>query len=113
MKVFVSSTYQDLKEHREAVNGVLARMKLRFSAMEYFGSRTDEALPVCETEIDESDIFVGIYAHRYGWSPNGAEISITEAEFDRSRSAGKPCLCYVVKDDYPWSPKLMDHPGSP
>ena len=58
-RVFVSSTYQDLIEHRKAVTDVLTRMKQEHSAMEFFGSRADEARPVCETEINEASYLVG------------------------------------------------------
>jgi len=50
-KVSVSSTYSDLVEHRSAINEVPQRMKLCFSAVEFFGSRTDEAVPMCTKEI--------------------------------------------------------------
>lgn len=52
-KIFVNSTYQDLVDHRKAVTDVLSRMKLHFTAMEFFGSRTDEAVNVCNAEIEE------------------------------------------------------------
>ncbi|MBF0556968.1 MAG: DUF4062 domain-containing protein, partial [Nitrospirae bacterium] len=38
MKILISSTYEDLKEYREAVIETLLRMEKHFSAMEYFGS---------------------------------------------------------------------------
>ncbi|GIE94412.1 DUF4062 domain-containing protein [Paractinoplanes rishiriensis] len=109
MRIFVSSTYRDLAAHRELITQVLARMKLQFSAMEHFGSRGDEALPVCEQEIDECDIFVGVYAWRYGWQPAPDGPSITELEFDRA--AGKIRLCYVIDDDHPWPPPMIDQAG--
>lgn len=108
MKVFVSSTYQDLADHREAVNETLARMKVRLSAMEFFGSRTDEAVPVCAEEIAACDYLVGIYAWRYGWQPEAGSKSITEQEFILARQRKKKCLCYVVDEGHPWPPKHID-----
>lgn len=108
MKVFVSSTYADLREHREAVNKSLARMRVQFSAMEYFGSRADEAVPACTQEIDTCDIVVGIYAWRYGWRPTPESSSITEQEFDYARNNNKCCLCYIIEENYPWPPPLID-----
>lgn len=75
--------------------------------MEFFGSRTDVATAVCEQEILDSDIIVGIYAHRYGWIPDGSDISITEMEFDWAVDK-KPILCYTVDEEYPWPPKWID-----
>lgn len=108
MKVFVSSTYSDLVEHRAAVNEVLQRMTLRFAAMEFFGSRADEAVPACKKEIHQCDILIGIYAWRYGWQPTPSDASITEQEFDYARELQKPCLCYVVDESHPWRPILID-----
>jgi len=112
MNVFVSSTYTDLVDHRKAINDTLLRMKLRLSAMEFFGSRTDEAVPACTKEIDACDFLVGIYAWRYGWQPAPNELSITEQEFDFARSNGKKCLCYVVDESHPWPPKHVDRGAS-
>lgn len=112
MKIFVSSTYCDLAAHRQAVNDTLLRMKSQFSAMEYFGSRADDAATACFNEIAECEILVGIYAWRYGWKPTATKRSITEQEFDCARQLGKKCLCYVVDKDYPWPPSHIDN-GEP
>jgi hypothetical protein len=80
--------------------------------MESFGSRTDEALQVCKGEIDECELFIGIYAWRYGFQPNKTGVSITEAEFDYARNQGKRCLCYVIDENHPWPPMLIDSPES-
>jgi hypothetical protein len=108
MKIFVSSTYRDLVNHRAAVNEILLRMKAQLSAMEYFGSHGDTPSAICYDEISECDILIGIYAWRYGWRPKPYESSITEQEFDYARSKGKTCLCYVIDDNFPWLPTLID-----
>lgn len=107
-RIFVSSTYRDLAEHRKAVTDVLTRMRQEYSAMEFFGSRADEAVPACRKEIDSSVLLLGIYAWRYGWISPGSHRSITEEEFDYARELGRKCLCYVVSEDHPWLPSLMD-----
>jgi hypothetical protein len=108
MKFFVSSTYVDLTKHRAAVNEVLIRMKNQFAAMEYFGSRGDDARTACFKEIEGCDILVGIYAWRYGWQPTPSGPSITEQEFDYAMAKNKKCLCYVVDEAYPWLPAYID-----
>lgn len=112
MKVFISSTYTDLVDHRTALNHVLQRMAIRFVAMEFFGSRADEALPACKKEIEQSDILVGVYAWRYGWQATPGSPSITEEEFDFARRLGKRCLCYLVDPEFPWPPKHIDKADS-
>jgi hypothetical protein len=110
--IFISSTYNDLREHRKEVIDILERMKKKFSAMENFGSRTDEAVPVCREEILKCEYFIGIYAWRYGWIPEGETLSITEQEFDLARNAGKSCLCYIVDPEYSWQPCFVDRDNS-
>lgn len=58
--------------------------------------------------IKESDIFVGIYAHRYGHILNGDAISILEAEYEAATSAGKSRFIYIIKEGMPWPPELID-----
>ena len=71
MRVFVSSTFLDLKHHREKVIRVLNGLNLSPAAMEYFGSRADEPSELCLEEIEACDLFIGIYAWRYGFQPGG------------------------------------------
>lgn len=58
--VFVSSTYEDLKEHRKAVWDLLGCYDVRVRGMERFGARTNDALSTCLTECEQSDVYVGI-----------------------------------------------------
>jgi len=108
MKVFISSTFVDLIEYRQKAVEVLLRYKDTPIAMEYFGSQSEEPTRVCETEIQECDLFVGIYAYRYGFVPQGGETSITRREYELAQHLKKPCLCFIVKDDFPWNPKFIE-----
>ncbi len=71
-----------------------------------------EATNACLEEISAADAMIGIYAHRYGYVPNGQTKSITEQEFDFSREKDKPTFCFVVDGEYPWPPKHVEaEPG--
>ncbi len=112
MKAFLSSTYVDLVDHRKAVTEALQRIGQQVGRMEVFGARPSEATQVCLEEIDLSDVFVGIYAHKYGFVPANSDQSITELEFDQSRSIGKPTFCFLIDENYPWPPMLIEEePG--
>lgn len=108
MRVFVSSTYFGLKDHRAAVEEVLKRLGLSFSVMEYFGAREDEPCEASLSEIARCDLVIGIYAHRYGSVPLISNRSITEQEYDFARQKGLPVLCYIVDPDYPWDSQFVD-----
>jgi tetratricopeptide (TPR) repeat protein len=109
MKVFLSSTYLDLIEHRKAAHDALEQLGLHVMWMEAFGARPEDSTKVCRTEIEESELFVGIYAHRYGWISPSEEHSITEQEFDHAQKLGKPIFGFIVDEDHAWSPKHIEH----
>lgn len=64
MKIFISSTYQDLADYRMKTAEAIERLGQQGVRMEVFGARPDGATEVCRDEIDESEIFVGICCFR-------------------------------------------------
>jgi CheY-like chemotaxis protein len=112
MKIFLSSTYKDLINHREAASQAIERLGQQGIRMEVFGARPLEATSACLQEILDSDALVGIYAHRYGHVPGGQLKSITEQEFDFAFKNGKPTFCFIADDEFPWPPKHVEsEPG--
>jgi hypothetical protein len=101
MKVFLSSTYNDLIEHRKAAHDALEQLGLHVIWMEAFGARPVESTKACLDEVAECELFVGIYAHRYGYIPEGKDISITEQEFDHTQKLGKPIFGFIISDEHP------------
>jgi CheY-like chemotaxis protein len=80
--------------------------------MEVFGARPNEPTEVVADEIRRADALIGIYAHRYGFIPPGAGVSITEQEFDLARDSGIPIFGFLVDESYPWLPKFIEtEPG--
>ena len=113
MKVFISSTYKDLIDYRAAAIAAVEGTSYQAVKMEVFGARSDEPLKACLDEIGQSDLFIGIYAHRYGYVPKDAEISITEMEYLHAKKLDKPIYCFVIdEENQPWLPKwIEDEPG--
>ncbi len=109
MKVFLSSTYNDLIEHRKAAHDALEQLGLHVICMEAFGARPEETLKACLKEVEESDLFVCIYAHSYGYIPAGSGVSITEQEFDHAQELEKPIFGFIVDDDFIWHQKYFEH----
>jgi tetratricopeptide (TPR) repeat protein len=86
--VFVSSTWLDLRPEREAVERVIHRTReTKFLGMEYFGSRDETTRRTSLDEVDRSQLYVGIFAARYG-------SGITEAEYRRASERDLPCPIY-------------------
>src|SRR4030095_5622725 len=89
VRAFISSTWIDLQEERQAVERILHRLRqTRFVGMEYFGSRDDDNRTTALTELDRCDVYIGILGHRYG-------SGLTEAEYRRARERRLPCLIYI------------------
>jgi hypothetical protein len=102
VRVFVSSTWVDLQFEREFVEKALHRLiDTNFSGMEYFGSQEDTPLKVSLKAVDDSEIYIGIFAHRYG-------SGITEKEYRRARRNGLPCFIYFKDDDIPVKPAFIE-----
>lgn len=108
MKVFLSSTFEDLEDHRAAAAGAIERLGLQVLRMETFGARPNAARAASLDELGSSDVFLGIYAHRYGSVPKDSAISITEQEFDFAVAAGKSIFCFFIDPNYPWLPSFID-----
>lgn len=112
-RIFVSSTFSDLTDYRKSVREAIRQLGAIDVSMEHFGAREERPKAECLRLIkEESDIFVGIYAHRYGFIPEGDDISITEAEYEEATSAGLPRLIYILDDSTPWIPALVDRGGA-
>lgn len=97
-KVFISSTYNDLIEHREEVKKQIEQLGLIVIDMKNFGNRSEEPKEVCFQEIENCDIMIGIYAYRYGFIPENQELSITELEYNHATKLNKKVLCYLSDD---------------
>jgi len=90
-RVFVSSTSVDLGEYRKRVQDAIKQLGAIDISMENFGARDERPKEECLRIIrEESDLFVGIYAHRYGFIPKSDAKSITEQEYDEA-TLGKLC----------------------
>ena len=113
MKVFISSTYKDLIEYRAAAIRAVEGTSYQAVKMEVFGARSNQPLEACLKEVEQSDLLIGIYALRYGFIPDGADISITEMEYLHAKKLGKPIYCFLLDEKkQPWFIELVeDEPG--
>ncbi|NLF67862.1 MAG: DUF4062 domain-containing protein [Candidatus Anammoximicrobium sp.] len=106
-KVFISSTSEDLKGHREAARDAALAAGMLPVMMEYFtASGARPPLPTCLAKVSETDVLVVIVAHRYGWvppdQPEDQHKSITWLECEQAVSDGKEVLAVLVDEKEPW-----------
>ena len=109
--IYLSSTYSDLKVHREAVYHALRQMRYDVIAMEDYVATDKRPLKKCLDDVASSDLYVGLFAWRYGYIPseeNPEQKSITELEYRKAIQTDKPCLIFLLAENVPWSPALID-----
>ena len=111
--LYLSSTYEDLKEYREVVYKALRKSGYDVIAMEDYVATDQRPVNKCLADVRKADIYLGIFAFRYGYVPpqshgTPAKLSVTELEFREAESLKKPVLTFVVNEDTPWPPKFDD-----
>ncbi|TML93579.1 MAG: DUF4062 domain-containing protein [Actinobacteria bacterium] len=94
VRVFVSSTLEELADERAAARDAIEQLHLAPVLFE-LGARPHPPRDVYRAYLDQSHIFVGIYWQKYGWVAPGEEISGLEDEY--RLSGDRPKLIYVKR----------------
>jgi uncharacterized protein DUF4062 len=128
MRIFVSSSFEDLREHRAAAIRVLRQLGHEVLAMEDMIAGSAAPLAKVLEMVDRSEAYVGIFAWRYGYVPAQAaeprppgasnlpvvqgavdgETSITHYEYLRAVQRKLPVMAFLLDEHYPWPPQLID-----
>jgi tetratricopeptide (TPR) repeat protein len=96
----ISSTSIDLPEHRREVEKACLREGIFPIGMDNLPARDADAIRVSIEMVDRADIYIGIFAWRYGHKPEGHDISITEMEFNRAVERQIPILVFVIHKEH-------------
>ena len=104
LRVYLSSTFEDLKNHRDAVGLALARSGLTVARMETYVASDQRPLDLCLKDVAQCDVFVGLYAWRYGYEPPAAHgnpdaCSITHLEYLHAETCGLRKLLFFAHPD--------------
>jgi NAD(P)H-dependent FMN reductase len=86
-RVMISSTARDLPEHRKQIVEACLRQGMFPLRMEDLPANSDEAVTASLKLIEEADVYIGVFANRYGYIPkanNRDQISVTEMEYNRA-----------------------------
>lgn len=106
--VFLSSTFKDLHEYREAVYQAIQKLDGYMCVrMEDFGARAQTADEFCQQTVAECDMFVGIVGHCYGSCPKGSNESFAEREYNLAVETNKPCLMFLAPENFPIPANLI------
>jgi formylglycine-generating enzyme required for sulfatase activity len=97
----ISSTARDLPEHRKQVMAACLAQDMFPEMMEHLPATDADAVTESLHMVDEADVYLGVFAWRYGYVPRGYDISITEMEYNRAVERGIPRLLFLMHDEHP------------
>lgn len=96
--IFISSTFEDLQDHRREVWKLLEEFDVDVKGMEKFGARKDTPIDTCLKEVELSDIYVGIIACRLGSIEEKSKKSITRLEYEKASELDKEIKIYMIDE---------------
>ena len=111
MKAYLSSTYEDLKDYRQRAYDELRKLEFDVLAMEHYGAANMRPVDKCLADVGSADLYIGIFAHRYGFVPdaeNPGHRSITELEYRHAVERNIPRLIFLVPSDANWNLQFSD-----
>jgi Domain of unknown function (DUF4062) len=98
-QIFVSSTFRDLQDERQAVLNAILKLNQFPAGMEMFPAVDDTAWLHIEKVIEVSDYYVLIIGGKYGSIDSESGLSYTEKEYDFAVSKNIPVLAFTRSDE--------------
>ncbi|HNP52352.1 MAG TPA: DUF4062 domain-containing protein [Nitrosomonas nitrosa] len=102
MRVYLSSTFQDLKEYRKVARDILLKTQYLVISMEDYVATDERPLAKCLKDVAACDLYVGIIGNRYGFIPededNKGHYSITELEYREAQKFNRPSLLFLLSE---------------
>ncbi len=109
--IYISSTFIDLREYRAKVIETLTQLGHKVYNMENYVAEDKIPLDKCLDDIEQCNIYLGIYGWRYGFIPNTdnpEKLSITEQEYLHAKHNNITCLLFVLDEHVGCLPSVMD-----
>ncbi len=99
LQVFVSSTYTDLIEERQAAVQAILDAGHIPAGMELFKAGKSQ-MKTIQKWIDDSDVYMLILGGRYGSIEEESSLSYTELEYRYALSKNMPVFAIVLNDSF-------------
>lgn len=100
LQVFVSSTYTDLKEERQAAVEAILDAEHIPAGMELFKAGNESQLKTIYKWIDESDVYMLIFGGRYGSIEEKSGKSYTQLEYEYALTKNIPVFALVLSESF-------------
>jgi hypothetical protein len=101
-KVFLSSTYIDLKDHRAHVIEAVRKAGFSVNPMEDWAADPDEPKSFSRDRMLGCDLCILLVAFRRGHIPENESLSITQMEYRFAVDNGMDVLVFILDDKAPW-----------
>lgn len=101
-RVFVSSTIEDLMQHRAIVAETLRNLGLVTIDVLEAQTRISDLVQTSLLALEHADLFIGIYAARYGEILPDHYISLTELLYNQAFNRKIPRYVYIVAPTADW-----------
>lgn len=108
LRIFISSSYSDLKDYRRAVQDAVRGLDLVADDMTDWSADERAGVTHSVDRLLQSNALVLLVAHRYGHVPAGEQYSITEREYRAARAANIPVLAFFLDESVPWPPDQVE-----
>jgi len=111
MKVYLSSTYADLKQHRATLARALRKAQYDVVMMEEYVARDARVEFACTGDVVACDTYLGLFAWRHGCVPednNVARLSVTEMEYEAAGTKPMPRVTFLLEDTARWPAERKD-----
>jgi tetratricopeptide (TPR) repeat protein len=108
MKIFVSSTTNDLADARERVCKQLLQLDIQPVSMDWYASDPKAPQKLDDERVKSCDAFVIIVGHLYGSSLEGQEKSFTELEYETAVASGKDVFAFLASNKFLLPPDLQE-----
>ena len=100
-RIFISSVQREFAKERKALASYIRQDAILGKFFEVFlfeevPAQERKADGVYLSEVDECDIYLGIFGHAYG-NVDSSGVSATEREYQRAAKKHKPRICFVDK----------------
>ncbi len=111
--VMISSTSLDLQPQRQHVRAACEEKLCLPRMMDHLPASGDGGLAESLAMVDQADVYLGIFAYRYGFVPPGHTKSITHQEYERAVARGIPIGIFLIHPEHPVLMKdIEDRPGA-
>lgn len=98
LQVFISSTFTDMQEERQAAVEAILKCGHIPAGMELFSADNKKQFEVIKTWIKNSDVFLLILGGRYGSIEASSNKSYIQLEYEYAKHIGKKPIAIVLSD---------------